>query len=92
MLTCQRCCSDSLPNGASYWPMHLCRLFQAGPALPVQAALDISCRYNHPELTVVQLAPVETLSSLQSEDTWNPAAQGLPADLTDELSQKVSLS
>ena len=60
--------------------------------MPEQAALDISCRYNHPELTVVQLAPVETLPSLQSEDTWNPAAQGLPADLMDELSQRVSSS
>ncbi len=67
-----------------------CRLFQAGAALPDHAALDISCAYNHPELTVVKLAPLETLASLDNEDTWDPAAQGLPADLTEELSQKVT--
>ncbi len=52
--------------------------------------MDISCAYNHPELTVVQLAPKEALASLDSEDTWDPVAQGLPADLTEELSQKVT--
>ena len=67
-----------------------CRLFQAGPASPDQAALDISCAYNHPELTVVQLAPIEMLGSLKGKDTWEPVAQGLPADLTEELSQKVT--
>ena len=61
-----------------------------GPALSDQAALDIACTYNHPELTVVQLAPIQALASLDGEDTWDPAAQGLPADLTEELYQKVT--
>ena len=64
-------------------------MFQVGPALPEQAALDVSCAYNQPELTVVQLAPVDSLASLDSGDTRDPAARGLPADITDQLSQKV---
>ena len=68
------------------------RLFQAGPALPEQAALDISCAFNHPELTLVQLAALHTPPSLERRDAWDPAAGGLPADLTEELSKPVCLT
>ena len=68
-----------------------CRRFQAGPTLPEQAALDVSCAFNHSELTVVQLVPLDALPTLGSrEDDWDPAAQGLPADITEQLSQTVS--
>lgn len=68
-----------------------CRHFQAGPALPEQAALDISCAFNYSELTVVQLVPLDALPTLGSgEDDWDPAAQALPADITEQLSQTVS--
>ena len=68
-----------------------CRHFQAGPALPEQAALDISCAFNYSELTVVQLVPLDALPTLGSgKDNWDPVAQGLPADITEQLSQTVS--
>ena len=73
-------------------PISARRLFQAGPALPEQAMLDISCAFNHPELTVVQPAALETLPSLEGKDTWDPAARGLPTDLTEELTQPVCLT
>ena len=68
------------------------RLFQAGPGLPEQAALDISCAFNYPELTIVQLAALDTLPSLEGKDPWDPAARRLPADLTEELSKLVCLT
>ncbi|CAK0787942.1 hypothetical protein CVIRNUC_011164 [Coccomyxa viridis] len=73
-------------NGMS-WESCQNRLFQAGPGLPEQAALDISCAFNYPELTIVQLAALDTLPSLEGKDPWDPAARGLPADLTEELSK-----
>ena len=69
-----------------------CRLFQAGPALPEQAALDISCIFSHPELTVVQPVVLAALQSLERKEICDPAAQGLPADLTEELTQAVCLT
>ncbi len=58
--------------------------------LPEEAALEVACTFGHPELTAVQLARSAELAAADREEAaWDPATQGLPADLTEDLSMQV---
>ena len=59
--------------------------------VPEEAALEVECAFGYPELTAVQLARAADVAADvdHAEGSWDPAAHGLPADLTDDLSKQV---
>ena len=59
--------------------------------VPEEAALAVECAFGYPELTAVQLARGADMAAGagHAEGCWDPAAQGLPADLTADLSMQV---
>ena len=56
--------------------------------VPEDAALDVACSFGYPELTAVQLTSARPLDDVTAA-AWDPTDGGLPADLTEDLSQQV---
>ena len=56
--------------------------------MPEDAALEVACSFGYPELTAVQLTSAAHVDDV-SAAAWDPTVGGLPADLTEDLSQQV---
>ncbi len=63
------------------------RPFKAA-GVPEDAALEVACSFGYPELTAVQLTSAAHADDV-SAAAWDPTVGGLPADLTNDLSQQV---
>ncbi|BDA40415.1 probable glucoamylase at N-terminal half [Coccomyxa sp. Obi] len=76
-----------LTYGGVSWEPSCNRPFKAA-GVPEDAALEVACSFGYPELTAVQLTSASHVDDV-SAAAWDPTVGGLPADLTNDLSQQA---